>query len=99
MGNATRENSLRNGTLFDDYTIRMDNSKSGRRKQVIDTRAEGYFYVHDCHNCRFGKNVPIHLLRIAHFKKNIRYNQSTNITYTLTKYTKDMKSILAMLHS
>ena len=77
----------------------MDNSKSGRRKQVIDTRAEGYFYVHKCYNCMYGNSVPIHVLRIAHFKKNIRYNQSTEITHTLTKYTEDMKRIVAMLHS
>ena len=99
LGNAIRENSLGNGTLFDDFIIRMDNKYSGRRKQVIDTRAEGYFYVHNCYNCMYASSVPIYLLRIAHFKKNIRYNQSTEITHTLTKYTKDMKTIVAMLHS
>ena len=77
----------------------MDNSKSGRRKQVIDTRAEGYFYVHDCYYCQYGLNVPIYLLRIAHFKKIIKYNQSTEVTHTLMKYTKDMKKIVARLHS
>ena len=77
----------------------MDNAKSGRRTQVIETRAEGYFYVHDCYNCRFGLNVPINLLRIAHFKKVIRYNQKTEITHTLMKYTKNMKSVVTQLHS
>ena len=77
----------------------MDNSRSGRRKQIIDTRAEGYFYVHHCYNCQFGSNVPINLLRIAHFKKTIRYNQSTEVTHTLSKYTKEMMSIIHQLHS
>ena len=77
----------------------MDNKLSGRRKQVIDTRAEGYFWVHDCKNCEFGFGVPINLLRIAHFKKNIRYNQSTEITRTLMNYTNDMIRMVAKLHS
>lgn len=77
----------------------MDNKYSGRRKQVIDTRAEGYFYVHDCYYCYFGRNVPINLLRIAHFKKNIRYNQSTEVTHTLSKYTRDMINVVTKLHS
>ena len=90
---------MKTGTLFDDFTIRMDNKKSGMRKQVIDTRAEGYFYVHDCFNCNYGRNVPRNLLRIAHFKVNCPYKQKTEVTYTLTNYTKDMKIIVAKLHS
>lgn len=99
LGNASREDSLRNGTLFDNFIIRMDNKYSGRRKQVIDSRAEGYFYVHDCHNCRFGRNVPVNLLRIAHFKMNIKYNQETEVTRTLMNYTKDMIRMVAILNS
>ena len=77
----------------------MDNKLSGRRKQVIDTRAEGYFWVHDCKNCKCGYGVPINILRIAHFKKNIRYNQSTEITRILMNYTNDMIRMVAKLHS
>lgn len=98
LGNASRERALWKGTLFDDFTIRMDNSKSGRQKQVIDTRAEGYFYIHDCYNCNLGKKVPRNLLRIAHFKKTCPYKQRKEVTYTLTNYTKDMKVIVAKLH-
>lgn len=98
LGTANRESSLRNGTLFDDFTIRMDNKVSGRRKQVIDTRAEGYFYVHDCFHCNFGQNVPRNLLRIAHFKVRCPYKQKTEKTFTLKKYTQEMKAVVNMLH-
>ena len=99
LGKANRENSLRYGTLFDDFTIRMDNKISGRPKQVIDTKAEGYFYIHDCYYCNYGRNVPRNLLRIAHFKVRCPYKQKTESTYTLTNYTKDMKINVAKLHS
>ena len=99
LGKANRANSMKTGTLFDDFTIRMDNKKSGRPMQVIDTRAEGYFYVHDCYHCNYGRRVPRNLLRIAHFKVKCPYKQKTEVTYTLTNYTKDMKIIVAKLHS
>ena len=99
LGKANRENSMKISTIFNDFTIRMDNKVSGRPKQVIDTRAEGYFYVHDCYNCNYGLNVPRNLLRIAHFKVKCPYKQQTEVNYTLTKYTKDMKTIVAKLHS
>ena len=50
-------------------------------------------------NCKCGYGVPINILRIAHFKENIRYNQSTEITRTLMNYTNDMIRMVAKLHS
>ena len=38
LGGINREESLSRGTLFDDFTIRMDNRKSGRSKQVFSTK-------------------------------------------------------------
>lgn len=87
-----------NGTLFDDYVIRMDNRISGRQKQIINTQAEGFFYIHDCHFCNLGKTkIPRNLLRIAHFKVAIKYNQTTETTYSLTNYTRNMKTAVRFL--
>ena len=98
LGKTDREQSLQNGTIFDDFTIRMDNIHSGRQKQVIDTKTEGQFYIHNCYNCKFKKCVPRNLLRIAHFKTHIRYKDSTETTYALLNYTKDMKFVLSILN-
>ena len=97
-GRANREQSLQRGTIFNDFTIRMNNIHSGRMKQVIDTRAEGLFYVHDCYLCSYGNFVPRNVLRIAHFKARMRYKDSTERTYTLLNYTKDMKFVLSILN-
>lgn len=75
----------------------MDNIHSGRKKQVIDTKADGQFSIHDCFNCKIGRFVPRNVLRIAHMKGLIRYNDSTEYSYTLTQYTKDMRNILSLL--
>ena len=91
------QQSLQNGTIFDDFTVRMDNKYTKRRKQVIKTSAEGTFYIHECYNCHFGKYAPRNVLRIAHIRRNVRYNDSTELTYTLQRYTKDMKLILSIL--
>lgn len=100
LGSANREDSLGNGTLFGDYVVRMDNRKSGRQKQLINTRAEGSFYIHDCHFCNLGKKkIPRNILRIAHFKVRVKYNQTTEKTYTLTNYTKNMKIAVRFLLS
>ena len=95
LGSADREQSLQNGTLFDDFTIRMDNKRTGRRKQVINTKAEGLFIVHSCFNCQFGLNVPRNLLRIAHFRRKVPFNDTTEISCTLLKYTDDIKFLLS----
>ena len=98
LGKANREDSLGSGTLFDNYVIRMDNRVSGRQKQLISTRAEGSFYIHDCHFCNLGKKkIPRNILRIAHFKVRVKYNQTTEKTYTLTNYTKNMKIAVRFL--
>lgn len=97
IGNSSREDALGNGTLFDKFTVRMDNKKSGRRKQVIDTRNEGFFYVHNCFDCSFGYNIRRDVLRIAHFKVKCTYHEETEKTYTLKQYTKEMKRIIALL--
>lgn len=98
LGSRDREQSLQNGTLFDDFTIRMNNIRTGRRKQVIDTRAEGLFITHTCLNCKFGNNVPRNLLRIAHFRKSVPFNDSIELSCTLLKYTNDLKFILSKLN-
>lgn len=98
-GHSNRDLSLRTGTLFDNYVIRMDNKISGRQKQIINTKTEGYFYIHDCHFCNIGGKVPRNILRIAHFKVRCKYNQTTEHTYTLTQYTRDMKTVVSFLLS
>ena len=45
VGGSNREESLSRGTLFNDFTIRMDNRKSGRPKQVIQSDREGFLII------------------------------------------------------
>ena len=94
LGGRNREESLSRGTLFDDFTIRMDNRKSGRPKQVIQSDGEGVFDIHDCKNCNYTRNMPVNILRIAHFKRVVIYNQATEITHSLEMYTPELQKML-----
>ena len=94
LGGINREESLSRGTLFDDFTIRMDNQKSGRPKQVLTTKGNGQYSVHWCYYCKQSKNVPLNILRIAHFKKVVRYNDTTEISTNLKIYTPSLQKVL-----
>ena len=94
LGGINREESLSRGTLFDDFTIRMDNRKSGRPKQVIRGDGEGLFDIHDCKYCSFSKKVPLNILRIAHFKKIVEYNDRKEESTSLKIYTHSLQKIL-----
>ena len=97
VGGSNREESLSRGTLFNDFTIRMDNRKSGRLKQVISTNEDGQYSVHWCYYCRQLKKMPLNILRIAHFRKVVRCNDTTEVSNGLRIYTpalqKTLKSI------
>ena len=94
LGGINREESLSRGTLFDDFTIRMDNRKSGRPKQVIRGDGEGLFDIHDCKYCSFSKKVPLNILRIAHFKKIVEYNDRKKESTSLKIYTHSLQKVL-----
>ena len=94
LGGINREESLSRGTLFDNFTIRMDNRKSGRPKQVIRGDGEGLFDIHDCKYCSFSKKVPLNILRIAHFKKIVEYNDRKEESTSLKIYTHSLQKIL-----
>ena len=94
LGGINREESLSRGTLFDDFTIRMDNRKSGRPKQVIRGDGEGLFDIHDCKYCSFSKKVPLNILRIAHFKKIVEYNDRKEESTSLKIYTHSLQKVL-----
>ena len=94
LGGRNREESLSRGTLFDDFIIRMDNRKSGRPKQVIRGNGEGLFDIHDCRNCSYSRKTPINILRIAHFKKVVRYNDTTEVSTSLKVYTPSLQKVL-----
>ena len=94
LGGRNREESLSRGTLFDDFTIRMDNRKSGRPKQVIRGDGEGLFDIHDCKYCSFSKKVPLNILRIAHFKKIVEYNDRKEESTSLKIYTPSLQKVL-----
>ena len=98
-GTKNREDSLRKGTLFDDYYIRLDNKKTGRRKQIIETTSEGWYSTHWCYHCYYSKHVSPKLLRIAHFKSNCAFNAHTEITHTLSMYTKELQKNLKSICS
>ena len=83
--------------MFEAYNVRMDNKESGRQKQVIHRNAEGWFSVHWCYYCRFSGNVPPNFLRIAHFKADCTYNQTTEVSNTLKQYSGKMKEYLTIL--
>ena len=90
-GTKNREESLKNGTLFENFYIRLDNKKTGRRKMVIETSSEGWYSTHSCYFCYFSYNVSKTLLRIAHFKVNCLNINITEISHTLSIYTKELK--------
>ena len=94
LGGINREESLSRGTLFDDFTIRMDNRISGRPKQVIRGYGKGLFDIHDCKYCSFSKKVPLNILRIAHFKKTIQLNDTTEVSTSLKIYTHSLQKVL-----
>ena len=94
LGGINREESFSRGTLFDDFTIRMDNRKSGRPKQVIRGDGEGLFDIHDCKYCSFSKKVPLNILRIAHFKKIVEYNDRKEESTSLKIYTHSLQKVL-----
>ena len=94
LGGINREESLSRGTLFNDFTIRMDNRKSGRPKQVFSTKGQGYYTVHGTFFCNKLANVPLNILRIAHFKKVVRYNDITEVSTSLKIYTHSLQKVL-----
>ena len=94
LGGRNREESLSRGTLFDDFIIRMDNRKSGRPKQVIRGNGEGLFDIHDCRNCSYSRKTPINILRIAHFKKVIKYRNRKEVSTSLKVYTPSLQKVL-----
>ena len=94
LGGRNREESLSRGTLFDDFTIRMDNRISGRPKQVIASKGNGQYSVHWCYYCRQFKKVPLNILRIAHFKRVIKYNDTTEVSTSLKIYTPSLQKVL-----
>ena len=94
LGGRNREESLSRGTLFDDFTIRMDNRKSKRPKQVIASKGNGQYGIHWCFYCRQLKNVPLNILRIAHFKRVIKYNDTTEVSTSLKIYTPSLQKVL-----
>ena len=94
LGGRNREESLSRGTLFDDFTIRMDNRKSGRPKQVIRGYGKGLFDIHDCRNCSYSRKTPLNILRIAHFKKAIQLNDTTEVSTSLKIYTPSLQKVL-----
>lgn len=96
-GTKNREESLKNGTLFDDFYIRLDNKKTGRRKMVIDTTSEGWYSTHVCYFCNFSRYVPRTLLRIAHFKARCPIENNTEISHALSIYTKELQKKLTYL--
>lgn len=97
-GTKNREESLKNGTLFDDFYIRLDNKKTGRRKMVIDTTSEGWYSTHLCYFCYFSNKVSRTLLRIAHFKVTCPKENKTEISHTLSIYTKDLQKKMKYLN-
>lgn len=94
LGGRNREESLSRGTLFDDFTIRMDNRKSGRPKQVIQSDGEGLFDIHDCRNCSYTRKTPLNILRIAHFKSVIKYKDRKEMNTSLKIYTPSLQKLL-----
>ena len=94
LGGRNREESLSRGTLFDDFTIRMDNRISGRPKQVIQSDGEGIFDLHNCRNCSYSRKTQINILRIAHFKKAIQLNDTTEVSTSLKVYTSELQNVL-----
>ena len=94
LGGRNREESLSRGTLFDDFTIRMDNRISGRPKQVIASKGNGEYSIHWCYYCKQSKKVPLNILRIAHFKRVIKYNDTTEVSTSLKIYTLSLQKVL-----
>ena len=94
LGGINREESLSRGTLFNDFTIRMDNRKSGRPKQVIRGDGEGLFDIHDCRNCSYTRKTPINILRIAYLKKIVKYNDRREVSTSLKIYTHSLQKVL-----
>ena len=94
LGGRNREESLSRGTLFDDFTIRMDNRKSKRPKQVIRGDGKGLFDIHDCKCCLFSKKVPLNILRIAYFRSIVEYNDSKEVSTSLKIYTHSLQKVL-----
>ena len=72
----------------------MDNRISGRPKQVIRGYGKGLFDIHDCKYCSFSKKVPLNILRIAHFKKTIQLNDTTEVSTSLKIYTSELQNVL-----
>ena len=94
LGGRNREESLSRGTLFNDFTIRMDNQKSGRPKQVIASKGNGAYSIHWCYYCKQSNKVPLNILRIAHFKKVVKYSDTTKVSTSLKIYTSELQNIL-----
>ena len=72
----------------------MDNQKSGRPKQVLTTKGNGQYSVHWCYYCKQSKKVPLNVLRIAHFKRVIKYNDTTEVSTSLKVYTPSLQKVL-----
>ena len=94
LGGINREESLSRGTLFDDFTIRMDNQKSGRPKQVIASKGNGEYSIHWCYYCKQSKKVPLNILRIAHFNTAIQLNDTIEVSTSLKIYTSELQNVL-----
>ena len=97
-GTKDREESLKNGTLFDDFYIQLNDKYTGRRKMIIDTTSEGWYSTHLCYFCYFSNNVSRTLLRIAHFRVQCPNENHTKISHTLSIYTKDLQKKINYLN-
>ena len=72
----------------------MDNQKSGRPKQVIASKGNGEYSIHWCYYCKQSNKVPLNILRIAHFKKVVKYSDTTKVSTSLKIYTSELQNIL-----
>ena len=72
----------------------MNNRISGRPKQVFSTNGQGYYTVHGTFFCNRLENVPLNILRIAHFKSIVEYNDSKEESTSLKIYTPSLQKVL-----
>jgi hypothetical protein len=91
--NISRQEALRNGTLFDDYTQYIPSIQSARMKMIIYPSFDGYLTIHQGVFCGPLVFAPREVIRIAHFKKNAKYSKTIDFSY-LKMYSKVLRKKL-----
>lgn len=96
-GSISRKECLQSGSIFDKYTLRMNNTRTGRNKMIVYDSFDGQISIHWCRHCN-KQMAPREMVQIFHLKSGGKRVDEVEREDYLKLYTPKLRNYIRLIN-